>query len=180
MKARRICLYGGAGVGKSKLADRISGELGSQQYDIELVKEWIKQWAYEGRTPKGNNQLFIFSNQQYLEESALGHVQTIVTDSPLLLNAAYSARCQYEGTAEIIKFAQRFDRDYPSLNLFIKRTVPFKQKGRYGDEADSRDFDGFLMQFLEQHLDQEVHPITVDNFQDTIEFIKANIDGQTQ
>jgi DNA replication protein DnaC len=53
-KIRRICLYGGPGSGKSKLACYLNYML--MDYDIDLVSEYIKAWAYEGKIPESLDQ----------------------------------------------------------------------------------------------------------------------------
>jgi nicotinamide riboside kinase len=177
-KIRRICLYGGAGTGKSKLAGRIFGELGRQHHDIEYVQEWIKWWAYEGRKPEGRDQVFIFSNQLRAEELALRHVDLLVTDSPLLLNTAYSTYYGCEDAPELVKIAQRFERDYPALNLYLDRNVPFKQKGRYDDETQCRAFDDFLRHFLVQNLHSTRIGIDVNDFEHIMNLILPALNRQ--
>ena len=45
----RVNFYGGPGVGKSTLAARVYAELNSAgAVSTELVREFIKTWAYEG------------------------------------------------------------------------------------------------------------------------------------
>ena len=59
----RICLYSGPGAGKSATAADIFAEFKRKNYSIELVAEYIKTWAYEGRKPESYDQTLIFANQ---------------------------------------------------------------------------------------------------------------------
>ena len=92
MSIRRICLYAGAGAGKSTTAARIFADLKIKGYKTEYVSEFIKSWAYQGRFPKSFEQMYVFAQQTYLEDSLMPHVDSIVTDSPILLNVAYSKK----------------------------------------------------------------------------------------
>lgn len=58
---RRINLFGGAGCGKSCLASKLFADLKAKNYKIELVQEWIKPWAYDGRFPKSWDQFYVFA-----------------------------------------------------------------------------------------------------------------------
>ena len=59
----RICLYAGPGAGKSTTAAWLFSQLKMQDYDIELVTEYVKQWTYTKRLPVGFEQMLILANQ---------------------------------------------------------------------------------------------------------------------
>ena len=62
-KIRRICLYSGAGGGKSITATNIRSQLGFKGYDIELVDEVIKDWTYIPRIPKDCDSFYLQAGQ---------------------------------------------------------------------------------------------------------------------
>lgn len=168
---RRICLYGGPGSGKSTLSAKIFHELKCRQFDVELISEYVKTWAHEGRRPISYDQLYVFAKQLKAEDVILRNVQTVVTDSPLLMNAAYSRLYKFQCSGEIIKICQQFDRDFPPLNLFTERTVDYVNKGRYQNHNEAIDFDNFLKEHLDDYLQGKFIPVRVDEFDSMIEMI---------
>lgn len=149
---RRINVFAGPGSGKSTLAPQIYAALKKDGHDVEHVSEFIKDWAYMGIKPQGRDQFYIFAQQMHAEEVKLRHVKLVVTDSPLLMNTAYSEFLGCKFTPRLIEEAQEFDVDYPPINFFIERTVPYNPDGRYQTYEQALEFDKFLLAFLAQHL----------------------------
>lgn len=174
---RRICLYGGPGSGKSTISAKIFHELKCRQFDVELISEYIKTSAHEGRSPVSYDQLYVFAKQLKSEDVILRNVTTIVTDSPLLLNTAYSRLYKFQCSQDLIKICQQFDRDFPPLNLFIERTVEYVEKGRYQNYEEAIAFDNFLKEHLNDHLQGKVIPVRVDEFDSMIEMIGDALDA---
>lgn len=92
MKTTVINIFGAPGSGKSTLAAELYAEMKKQGYSVELVREAIKPWAYEGKKPTVFEQIYI-TNKQMLEETSLyGKVAYLITDSPIPLGDFY---CNY-------------------------------------------------------------------------------------
>lgn len=170
---RRINFYGGPGSGKSRLAAKVFSSL--VDYNVAHVTEWIKKWAIQGIKPESEDQLFVFANQVHEEDLLLRKVDFIVTDSPIFLNVCYSSFYGYEGSESLIKLAKNFDAKYKPLNFYINRTVPFEQFGRYQDFNQSIEFDNYLLNFINKHVDGENHIIDVNNFDAIIDLIKEKL-----
>jgi len=62
---RRICLYGGAGVGKTTVATYIFSELKVKDYKIEYVPEPVKFWTYINKSPAGFDPIYLISKRIY-------------------------------------------------------------------------------------------------------------------
>jgi Ni2+-binding GTPase involved in maturation of urease and hydrogenase len=106
----RINLYGGPCVGKSALAFNLCGRLRQEHYPIELVTEYIKNWAYEKRTPDNWDQLYIFAKQHRKEKSMYASgVKHLITDSPLLLQIAYARKYHAVGAPELFELAKKWE-----------------------------------------------------------------------
>ena len=60
---KRICIYGGPGSGKSTLAAEMYSLLKKKKRSVELVREWVKNWAYQNKNIKSFDQVLIFANQ---------------------------------------------------------------------------------------------------------------------
>lgn len=173
---RRICLFGGPGSGKSTTTARIFTELKIRGYDIEHVTEYIKTWAYEGRMPQSYDQLYVFAKQIRSEDVLLRRgVQYIVTDSPVLMNAAYSAHYGFVAIEQLIGLSKQFDRDFPAVNLFIERSVPYVQKGRFQNPDEAVEMDKFLYNFLSTNLEQPITKIKVDDFDNILSVVESAI-----
>ena len=156
---RRINLYGGPGVGKSTLAARVFAHLKQAGTDIELVQEFVKQYVYAGRRIAGWDYVHTFARQFEAEHHLLrGGVQQIVTDSPLLLQCIYARLHGCPVAESLVSICQEFDREYPSVNLFVQRQTRFTTKGRWEDEQEAARIDAVVETTL-KHLDIEYHTI---------------------
>lgn len=152
MNFRRICFYGGAGTGKSTLAARIFAELKSLHYDVEYVSEFVKTMAYEGKIPCSYDQIHIFGEQLHREDLLLKHVQLIITDSPIILGGVYAKFYNAPGSDEILKIAEKFEEDFPSLNFYVERKVDYLSKGRFQNLSEAVAFDKLLQDMMKIHL----------------------------
>lgn len=68
-----INLFGGAGVGKSTTCADIFAHLKKQQYSVEMVREWVKGWAYEKRKITDLDPYYIFAKQLKAEKMLFYH-----------------------------------------------------------------------------------------------------------
>lgn len=175
MPVRRINFFGGPGVGKSTLAPDTYSYFKKRHRNVESVAEWIKGWAHQGYKPRSHDQLFVFGNQLHAEDTLLQSVDFVASDSPLLLNTAYSTFYKFRGAKHLIALAHNFERDFSSLNFFIDRTVPYDPRGRYQNEQEAKEFDAFLLDFLDDHLELPLHHVTVDEFDLIIKMIEEHL-----
>lgn len=128
----RINLYGGPGVGKSTLAAQIFARLKKQGHKIELVQEFIKTWAWQGRKAKDFDQLYIFAQQMERELCLLRAGVSIITDSPLLLNLAYVKLYNPWLFDPLLSVLKLYQQRWPSLDFIIQSgAVPYDQAGHY-------------------------------------------------
>ena len=183
MKLRRINLYGGSGIGKSKNASGLFYALkeasvaGGGKVTFELVPEYVKQWAYLGRKPRGFEQNYLFAKQQHSEEvSLLAGVDCVVTDSPLLLNCAYAKAHDVPSWEVLTELAMLHEGAYPGIHIFLDRgDRPYVQKGRYEDEAGARKMDDFIREFITEHLSGNFRFIHHDDLATMLEVINGRL-----
>lgn len=140
----RINLFGGPGVGKSTLAARLYAHLKQNGINAELVREDVKQWAYEERFINPWDCIGVFGRQFDAEQRLLQlNIRPVITDSPLELNCFYSQvihNCPAH--AELLAICRRFDEVYPALNFFAHRsTETFSWVGRYQTEEEAKALD---------------------------------------
>jgi hypothetical protein len=157
------------------VAARLFGELKAKGYDVEQVSEYIKKWAYEGRKPHSFDQLYAFSKQLRNEETLLRCVPLIITDSPLIVNVAYTIyyKCPYY--KELLSLVNHFEEEYHSLNLFIDRTVGYIEKGRYQNYDQALELDKLLWDVATDNLSQPIFKVDVTNFSSLVEFVEDKI-----
>ena len=146
----RICFYGGPGVGKSTLAARVYAELNrSDCATTELVREFVKDWAYEGKQPDGWDQVFTFANQLHAEHKlAKAGVKVVVTDSPVLLQCMYAALKDAGIGFHLTNLALQYEKAHTALNFFVERRVAYDPSGRFqtpGALAEIDDGIGFCL-----------------------------------
>lgn len=151
-KIRRINLFAGSGAGKSVVAAFIFAELKKLDVNIEHVQEYVKVKAIQKHFPTSFDQFHIFGRQLNKEDRILPYIEHIVTDSPLLLNAAYSKYYGCPFWKECIDVAHMFEEKYPSFNLFLDRKdLLYSQIGRYQDLDQAIQMDENILNLLNEN-----------------------------
>ena len=80
-----ISLFAGPGAGKSTSSAYLFAKLKEAGINAELVREYVKDWAWESR-PIGTFDQFYFLGKQIRRESMLmDKVDVAITDSPVWL-----------------------------------------------------------------------------------------------
>lgn len=153
-KVRRICLYGGSGLGKSIVAAQAFAELKKIHLNIELITEVVKPLAIQKQFPKSFDQFAILGEQISKEDKLLPYIDYIITDSPVLLNAAYSKYYNCPFWRQCEEVALQFEEQYKGLHILLTREgLPYDQSGRYQNEEQAKEMDENIKQLLDRHLD---------------------------
>jgi nicotinamide riboside kinase len=176
MAIRRINLFAGPGAGKSVTAAGLYYFLGKTGLDVELVREFIKEeMVYNDRFPEGFDQQWIFGSQMHREEKALRNNDLIVTDCPLLLSVVYTEKYEAPGADAMTSQAIRFERDYPSLNIFLDREgIEYKDAGRYQDLEGALEIDDWIKSILSETNTPYVTFRTID-MEKIISYVETSI-----
>lgn len=128
-----INLFGSPGSGKSTTAAGLYYNLKIRDYHCEMVREYIKSWAWEGRKPNEYDQVYIFGKQAKYESLLYGKVDYIITDSPLVLSGFYEHYHQGQdivgkAAVEFIDVAKKRGVEY--LNFWLPSITIFDDRGR--------------------------------------------------
>ena len=147
-----ICLYGGPGTGKSTISAEIFYRLKLQYKKVELVREFIKDWAYQNRAVGQYDQIYISGNQAFRESNLYGIAEYLVTDCPLLLGPFYQE--YYSGVDivgdSIFKFLEYAEKQgVVYRNFFIERSKNYDPVGRYETESEARLIDEAMRNWLD-------------------------------
>lgn len=153
---RRINLFGGPSIGKTTTSLYVAHFLKERGTQIELVKEYVKQWVYLDREPQGFDQVYLFSKQLMAETIPLNAgCSLVVTDSPLVLSAYYGYKNNLSFTDSLLKITNDIEEQYPSINIMLKRdeNEEYVQFGRWQTEKESMEIDDQMQLFLDsQHI----------------------------
>lgn len=137
-----INLFAGPGTGKSTTAAGLFYEMKLVGFDVELVREYAKTFAYGGSLPE---QAYLYAKQAKAENQLYGKVEWIVTDSPLYLSAIYGDPVKMMPL--ILENVQK-RREY---NFLLKRHKPYHQNGRFQTENEAKLIDSSTKLFLTQN-----------------------------
>jgi len=153
-KTKVINLFGGPGSGKSTLAADLFSELKKHDFETEMVREWVKQWAWEGREMNYADQVIVFGHQVQEETALYGKVDILVTDSPLILSGFYENENHnldflVHSAKKIMLEAECSGIEY--WNLLIKRNWPYQAKGRFQTEEQAQVLEKRMIKFLKRH-----------------------------
>ena len=154
-KTTIINLYGGPGTGKSTSAAYLYYVLKAEGHNVELVREYVKDWAWEGRQISTYDQIYFLGKQVRRESLLYGKVDWIITDSPVMMNLYYAARyCALslgEGvrSATLSFYRQAEEDGHKHLHVFLKRNKPYVSEGRYQTEGEAVEIDVGLRRLLE-------------------------------
>jgi hypothetical protein len=150
-----VNLYGGPGTGKSTTAALLFALLKQAGYNAELVREYVKEWAWENRHPGPFDQFYFFGKQSRKESLLYGKVDVIVTDSPVMLSAFYADMYASHRTAHGIKevvrafYEESEKAGFHHVHTFLKRTKEYNAKGRFQTADEAKALDDKMWRFLE-------------------------------
>lgn len=146
----RINLFAGPGAGKTTICSYLFAELKKLDFNVEQIKECIKEWAYLGRVPKSFEPVKIFGDQMYAEDLPLSRgVDHVITDSPLLMQIPYMQRYNFPDWESLLELCRSFERKYPSINIFLDRhDLEYREIGRYEDYKTAKAMDERIKDFL--------------------------------
>ena len=149
-----INLYGGPGVGKSTSAAAIFYLLKSRGVNAELVREYVKEWAWEGRQIGPLDQFYFLGKQARKESLLYGKVEAIVTDSPVALCLFYAKQYCTPGVVAGIEAAVRafyvegISRGQKYFHVNLKRSKAYNPKGRFQTEEEAKALDQQIPELL--------------------------------
>lgn len=150
-----IDLYGGPGTGKSTSAAYIYFRLKSLGKSCELVREYVKDWAWEGRKIGPYDQIYFLGKQARRESMLYGKVDYVVTDSPVYLSAYYAqmhtSNEMYAGVRGLVRqFYLQAERDgHRHHHWMLERSKPYVAEGRFQTEYQARLVDVGVQVMLE-------------------------------
>jgi len=141
-----VNFFAGPGAGKSTMAAGVFYRLKSLDYNVELVQEHAKEWAWENRPIFCQAQIF---GEQLARQERLrnANVDIVVTDSPLIQSLVYTPSTYPSSWhTSVIELSRQFE----NINFFIKRTKNFNQQGRYHTFSQSVDIDEKTLNLLNE------------------------------
>jgi hypothetical protein len=150
----RINLFSGPGCGKSTLAAWLFSQIKMlrPQMQVELVGEYIKDWAWDKRVPKSWDQFYVFAKQLNREDKVLRHGVHTITDSPLLMQLGYIERGGSVFAEECLNACRKFEEKYPSVNILLERVVTYVPHGRYENFEQALEMDERITNLLSRAL----------------------------
>lgn len=150
MQTLIVNMFGGPGSGKSTLAAGLFAELKRAGISCELVAEYVKEWAWEGKQVRNYDEFYIFGQQVRRETRLYGKVPVLITDRPLELSAVFSQFFGLKGAAEALAASASEIRAWAKqdghscLDIKVRRTPGYDQNGRFQTEQESNVLDGMI------------------------------------
>ena len=143
-----INVIAGPGAGKSTLASGLYHEAKRRGWNVELVTEVAKDLVWEGRTVALSNQAYVFGRQMQRLHRLDGHVDYVITDSPVLLSAIYAPD---DYPAEWEKVVVELWKRYDNIVAFLGRGPWFDDRGRVHNLDASIEVDRRIAVLLAKH-----------------------------
>jgi Cdc6-like AAA superfamily ATPase len=180
MNIKRISFYGSPGAGKSTMASWLFSKLKEENYNVELVGEYIKSWTYLGRKPKGFDQIHIFGQQLQREHEVLcGGFDFLITDGPLYLACFYGSIVPgFNFSNPLLEITNQFEKTFPGLHIFLRgKNEKFNMIGRFHNEEESKKLDEQIFSFLCKRLpyDIKLHVVNINEKDLIYDIVKYDI-----
>lgn len=149
-----INLFGGSGIGKSTTAAHLFAEMKYRGLHCELVREYVKTWAWQNKRVGPFDQMYLLGKQSKYESILYGKVDYIITDSLLLLCPIYER--YYSGKELVGPAALNFIEDAKTkgvehINFLLTRNKHFDPRGRYETEDQARKVDDVVRAYLTEN-----------------------------
>lgn len=150
-KTKVINLFGSPAVGKSTTAAELYSVMKKKDLNVELVREYVKAWAWENRKINRYDQIYFFGKQVRHETLLYGRVDFLITDSPVLLASFYEEyyfhqRIILPSALNFIKDAKTEGIEY--YDFWLERIEDFDPEGRYHTEEQANELHKDLNEWL--------------------------------
>jgi hypothetical protein len=149
VSATLINLFGGPGTGKSTTMAAVFSFLKNAGALAEMAPEFAKDVVWERNFDVLRNQIAIFGEQHRRVFRLVNQVEFIVTDSPLLNSVLYGRKAHMGPT--FLQLVIEEHRKLPALNVFLRRTKRYEERGRVQDYASALALDAETLQMLHAH-----------------------------
>lgn len=165
MSTTIINLYGGPGTGKSTSAAYLYYLLKLAGKNVELVREYVKDWAWDERRISTYDQIYFLGKQTRRESMLYGKVDYIVTDSPVMMGVFYGHKYCPPILAKGIASATQAFYDQAAADghrhchIFLDRIKKYVAVGRYQSEEEARTMDKELKDMLQRF---NIHTLVSD------------------
>lgn len=146
-KLKVINLFGGPGVGKSRLRAGVYSEIKFRGINIEEVTEYAKELTWENQTDALTDQLYILGNQNRKLERLRKKVDWVVSDSPIVLGLNYILPDYLPNTFE--EMLLELWNSYDNYNFYIHRTTKYNPTGRNQNEEEALKKDIEIKHFID-------------------------------
>lgn len=169
-----VNLFGGPGIGKSRIALELAGKLKSQGFDVEYVDEWIKEAAWLGYHDLFNQPDVIAANQRRKLETVKNHCTIVVTDSPLILTIPYAQHYMTDWPQEAFEqLVLHLFKQYDNYNIWVNRNPAiYRQTGRRETIEQAAEIDGVIEKYVTGHINFD---LVCDNDNDVIKYIEHKL-----
>lgn len=168
-----VNLFAGPGAGKTTGARYIFAmlKMARPELDFECADEYAKDKAWEG-TIKKYNQFYLSGKQSWKIKRLNGKLDVIITDSPILLGAMY---CK-DNPMLIPAIKYEFNK-YNNINLFIERHKEYNPHGRSQTEAEAKEIDNKILNFLkENNVQYKVVEGTLKGYDEVVQWLLSKLE----
>lgn len=148
-----VNLFGASCTGKSTHSAGLFSELKKAGINVELGREYCKDFFYEGTQYKLKNQMLITGKQiEQVDMFIHGGCDVVVMDSPILLGALYSQ--VYNRDLDLSHSIRKKFHHYNNYNILMQGDVEFVAHGR-GQTGVGRDAISMLLESEGLHYEKK-------------------------
>lgn len=131
-----VNFFGGSCTGKSTHSAGLFAELKKAGVNVEISREYCKNFFYEDTKYKLSNQFLITGKQiEQIETFKHGGCDVVIMDSPILLGAFYVERSQLDYA--LSQAITRQFNSYDNFNILLERDIEFKPIARASNSESS-------------------------------------------
>lgn len=171
-----VCLWGGPGTGKSTVCAGLFHRLKVLNFNVEMNREYIKEWVWEKRKILPGDQVYVTAKQArreviYMREG----LDFIISDSPLALATFYGDIYDpFEKLGQATRTIVRQHHEickhfgYKVEHFFLQRTSAYNPVGRNEDEATAIEYDTRIRAFLDSYPIKYTTVLCDENTESTI------------
>lgn len=151
-----INLFAGPGAGKSTTAAGLFHLMKLEGYKVELVTEYAKELVYEDRKNVLSDQIYVTAKQNRRLQRLEGHVDWVITDSPLLLGKIYAEFYEYKHNEFYLSFIEKLFNTYDNILFHIRRVKPYKEYGRNENAETAIHLDSVIINTIISYVVRDV------------------------